>query len=298
MKRVLVTGGRGFVGRNVLAPLSERGFDVHASSRTRFDGGGVKWHVADLLEPASIQRLVEDVRPSHLLHLAWCTAHGEYWRSVENLRWVEASIGLLRHFRYVGGQRAVIAGTCAEYDWDEHPCIERETRLAPATVYGASKDALRRVIEAYAAEAKFEVAWGRIFFLYGPHEKPQRLVPSITRALLHAQVAPATNGTQLRDFLHVRDAGSAFAAVVDSSLVGPVNIASGIGTKVADIVHAVASYVGRLDLVQLGVPPSSPAEPRSIVANVDRLANEVGWRPSLTLAEGIAETVEWWRGRA
>jgi len=297
MKRVLVTGGQGFVGRNTLAPLGQRGFDVHAVSRAESHDAGAHWHTVDLFDPVAVERVVEDVRATHLLHLAWYTTYGEYWNSVENLRWIEASVALVRRFRAAGGRRVVIAGTCAEYEWGRNLYVERETPLAPATLYGITKDALRRVVEHYAGEARFESAWGRIFFLFGPYEQPQRLVPSVTRALLRGEVAPPTNGVLLRDFLHVGDAGSAFAALVDSPVVGPVNIASGIGTRIADIVEAIALHMGRPDLVPRQSPRSSSPEPPSIVASVDRLASEVGWQPSLTLVEGLRQAVDWWRDR-
>ncbi|MGZ4336032.1 MAG: NAD-dependent epimerase/dehydratase family protein [Gaiellaceae bacterium] len=294
MKRVLVTGGHGFIGRNVLVPLAERGFDVHAVSRTERHDGSATWHTADLLDRVAIRRLVDDVRPSHLVHLAWHTAHREYWTSPENMRWIEASIALVRYFRAAGGRRAIIAGTCAEYEWSNRLYVERETPLVPTTLYGTAKDALRRVVEAYARDASFDLAWGRLFFLFGPHEQPQRLVPSVISALLQGDIPPETSGALIRDFLHVRDAGSAFAALADSAVVGPVNIASGVGTKLADVVDAIASYIGRLDLVRRERPLSS-TEPPTIVASVARLDNEVGWRPSLTVTEGLRQTVDWWR---
>jgi nucleoside-diphosphate-sugar epimerase len=295
LNRVLVTGASGFVGRNALTPLLEQGFDVHAVARTPLDVADVAWHAADLLEPTSLDALVDEVRPSHLLHLAWYAVHRDYWTSPENERWVSASTQLLRRFGAAGGTRAVIAGTCAEYDWSYGICIERETPLAPASAYGVAKDTLRRGAEALATEGGFSLAWGRIFFLYGPHEQPERLVPSVTRALLAGDPAPPTHRDLVRDFLHVHDAGAAFAALLGSSVEGPVNVGSGTGTRIRDVVHAVAHAAARPELVRDGPAPSSPPGAPSVVADIRRLEREVGWRPSLSLAAGIEQTVGWWR---
>src|SRR5205085_8625551 len=125
------------------------------------------------------------------------------WTAPENVRWVEASLALLRAFAEAGGRRAVLAGTCAEYDWGagDEVLNERNTPLRPDTLYGAAKHGLHVVGAAQAAQVGFELAWGRVFFLYGPGEAPGRLVPAVARALLAGEPAKTTAGTQVRDFL-------------------------------------------------------------------------------------------------
>ena len=189
MSRILVTGGRGFIGRRVLAPLVAAGYEVHAVGRLPAVVPGVTWHSADLTaDPASC---VVASRPEVLLHLAWCTEHGRFWTAPENVVWVEASLALLRAFADCGGRRAVIAGTCAEYDWgtDREAFDERATPILPATLYGRAKAALHQVAEGLGAQAGFEVAWGRVFFPYGSDEAEGRLVTSVARALLAGETA-------------------------------------------------------------------------------------------------------------
>ena len=91
MKSVLLTGASGFIGRHCLAPLLSRGYEVHAiSSRTaRRPLADVHWHIADLLDYSQITELVREVKPAHLLHLAWYAEPGRYWQAPENLRWVQ-----------------------------------------------------------------------------------------------------------------------------------------------------------------------------------------------------------------
>jgi len=92
--RVLVTGARGFVGSHTLRPLVEAQFEVHALSREAPTGGdaAVHWHRGDLLSSDVPRQIIEHVRPTHLLHLAWETTHGEYWSSPANVRWEFRSI--------------------------------------------------------------------------------------------------------------------------------------------------------------------------------------------------------------
>jgi nucleoside-diphosphate-sugar epimerase len=138
-------------------------------------------------------------------------------------------------------------------------------------------------------------AWTRFFYLYGPTEAKERLIPYVVLTLLKGEVAKCTSGEQIRDFLHVEDAASAVWAVAKSDLSGPVNIGSGQPTKVRTIVQTIAQHLQREENLVLGALPTDPQEPLVLLADVRRLASVVGWKPSLTLKEGVAKTCEWWR---
>jgi nucleoside-diphosphate-sugar epimerase len=329
MSRVLVTGAGGFVGRHTLRPLLDAGFEVHAvglrwlaRERPLDLPSEVLWHRADLLDRAATYGLVREVRPSHLLHLAWYTRPGAFWGAAENLDWVAGSLTLLRAFSESDGRRAVLAGSCAEYAWQPRThCVEERpsspagelgealpptpthshmpthppTPTRPATLYGAAKHALHMLAEAWARQAGFALAWGRIFHLYGPHEDPARLVGGVARALLRGEAARCTHGRQVRDFLYAPELGAAFAALLASDVTGPVNMASGQPVCVADVVAEIAAAAGSPELVRLGALAPDPHEPERLTADVGRLREEVGWTPSLDLRGGAEETVSWWR---
>jgi len=297
MPKVLLTGATGFIGRACLGPLVERGFDVHAvASRAPRDcDPRATWHVEDLLAPAGPERIVEAVRPSHVLHFAWYAVPGKYWTAPENTEWMRATAGLASAFARAGGERFVGAGTCAEYDWSGGHCDEWKTPLEPATPYGRAKHAAHLSVET-AARDRFSSAWGRIFFLYGPHEDPSRLVPGVIRSLLDGREALCTAGTQVRDFMHVQDVADAFVALLAGGVTGAVNIASGRPVRLADVVNAIAAQLNAAPLVRLGARPIPAGEPPSITAATSRLRDEVGWSGARDLARGLAETIEWWRG--
>ena len=291
--KVLLTGGRGFIGQHCISQLLAKGYEVHAVSSTPLSSTtSVKWHQADLLNSDEVRALVRLVKPSHLLHFAWYTEHGMYWTARENLNWVQASFALMHEFSKLDGKRFVAAGTCAEYDWSYDLCVEGTTPCRPATVYGAAKYSTQLLLEAWAKQTGLSSAWGRVFLLYGPGEYPSRLAPSVINSLLRGEPALCTHGEQVRDFMYVVDVAAGFVALLESEVRGAVNIASGEAVALKDVVYTIADQLGRRDLVRLGAIPSSVNEPSELIADVGRLRDEVGFKPSYKLEQGIALTIE------
>ena len=297
MKKVLITGATGFIGRQALPLLLAEQYDVHAAAidAPEQNTDGITWHRVNLLDTEQVNTLMAEVRPSHLLHYSWYAVPGKYWTSPENVRWVQGSLALLQAFAANGGQRIVMAGTCAEYDWRYGFCSENVTPLAPATLYGTCKHAVQMTLRAFAAQTGLSAAWGRIFFLYGPGEHPNRLVASVIRSLIQGEVARCSHGAQVRDFLHVQDVAGAFVKLLGTDVTGAVNIASGQPVSLRDIIYHIADQCSRLDLIQLGAIATPPDEPPLLVADTRRLREEVGWRPHYDLHNGLAHTIEWWK---
>jgi len=260
------------------------------------------WHAADFLDSASAERVVRAAEASHLLHLAWTTAHGRYWSDPANLAWARATLHVVELFAERGGVRAVMCGSCAQYDWATSTIgpsgllHEASTPRRPASLYGAAKQATSDLLVAWSRTVGLSAAVALLFFPYGPFEKQGRLVPSVARHLLAGEAAPISAGTQIRDFIHVADCGAALAALVDSDVSGSVNIGSGRGSSVADVATTIAGILDREELLRIGALPADESG-HAAVADVTRLRDELGFVPRYDLGGGLRDAVDFWRLR-
>jgi nucleoside-diphosphate-sugar epimerase len=292
--RVLVTGASGFVGRHAVTALLAAGAEVHAVSRHPLPID-CAWHGVDLLDADSTRRMVSEIKPDAVLHLAWCVEHGAFWTDPANADWVAATLVLARAVAEAGCRRFLGVGTCYEYDWPAaDDCLEGVTPLVGHTPYDIAKAKCRAALADLFAARGVGFAWARLFFLYGPNEDPRRLVSSGARALVRGEPAPCSRGLAVRDFMDVRDAGAALAAVTLAGATGDINIGSGHGARIADVASILGDLVGRPDLIRLGALPDRADEPPRIVADVSRLTGEVGFRSRLDLRSGLADALAFW----
>lgn len=302
MKRLLITGARGFIGRHCLMPAVDSGFEVHAlasSSQIPYDLGqaDIKWHIANLLEGNAAQQVLGQIRPTHLLHTAWVTAHDTYWTSPENFRWLAAGTRLVEAFAANGGRRFVSVGSCAEYDWSYGYLSEGLSGENPSTLYGATKLAHHLMLQAAGRQLGFSTATGRIFFAYGPHENPKRIIPSACRQLRSGDEVQCSSGQFWRDFMHVSDVARGLVVLLNNDLEGACNICSGTPSLLADVVRTLGRISGNPDGIRFGSLPNRAGDPPMLVGD-NALLRSIGWSQELSLEEGLHRTFMWWKERA
>ena len=295
MKSVLLTGASGYIGQFAIRHLLDKNYTVHAvtsKSNNCETAENLYWHQANLLDADETKSLIENVCPTHLLHFAWYVEHGRFWNAVGNLDWLQAGLHLARCFVENGGKRMVVAGTCAEYDWTKpSPFVEYVTPFNPQTLYGAAKSSLSLTLERFAEVCNVSFASGKIFLPFGANNLATRLIPSVIQALLKNEPAKTTHGNQIRDFLFVEEVAEAFVALLESDVRGAVNVASGKGVKIKEVVKEIGNIIGKPELLRIGALSAPENEPSAVVADVTRLREEVGWKSDTNLKKRLEETV-------
>ncbi len=121
------------------------------------------------------------------------------------------------------------------------------------------------------------------------------MVSSVIVSLLKEEKASCSHGNQFRDYLYVQDVADAFVALLESEVEGPVNIGSGEPIQLKSIIKNIAEELNREDLVEFGTFNQSAKEPFLVVADRERLLNEVGWSPKWGINEGLQVTIDWWK---
>ena len=297
--KILVTGGRGFIGRNVIEHLTKLGIEVVAIRRPGLSGNHghqvstVQWRDCLLEDTQTLRKIFMVTRPDVCLHLAWITKSGKYPTSTDNIKLVGSSLELLQLSAESGCSRFVGVGTCAEYENAVGPLHEK-SRTHPNTLYGASKLALRHMGENFAKQLGIEFAWGRVFYVYGPYENRKRVVPGAINALLDGQIFQASSGEQIRDFMHVEDVASAFAKICMSKEQGVFNVCSSEPNTLRYLLTSIANLLNGSDSIHFGVREKSAFDPPYVLGENTRLT-KIGWKQRLTLEEGLKKTIQWWR---
>lgn len=266
---VLLTGATGFVGRQVLRALEQRGQPARLVLRT---GGRT-------VEASNVERTVQTpdlfAEPAEwwaeacrgvdtVIHVAWYAEPGKYLDSPANLDCLSGTLALAKGAAAAGVRRFVGVGTCFEYDLTG-ATLSPGTSLRPLTPYAAAKAAAFMMLSQWCPLQRIEFAWCRLFYLYGEGEDPRRLVPYVRQKLSAGEPADLTDGTQVRDFLDVASAGRLIADIATGRSQGPVHVCSGVGVTVRELVEAIADEYGRRDLLRFGVRPPNLTDPPVVV---------------------------------
>ncbi|MDQ3645195.1 MAG: NAD-dependent epimerase/dehydratase family protein [Actinomycetota bacterium] len=303
-RRTLVTGAGGFVGANLIRRLRSEGAEVHAAVRP----GAPPWrfadlendvvvHPVDLVASDAARRLVDDVRPHLVFHLA---AYGAYSWQRDLRAMVEMNVlatqALLDACQQAEVERVVHAGSSSEYG-DKDGAPAEDELLEPNSHYAVTKAAATHLC-ALAARTGPPVVTLRLYSVYGPWEDPGRLVPTLLRLALRGELPPLVDPSTPRDFVYVDDVTEAFVRAATVPLPSPhriYNIGSGQQSTVGDLVALVRSRLGVVTEPRWGVHAPRAWDLRTWVADPGRAREELGWEAVTTLDQGLESTIGWMR---
>ncbi|MCG0239353.1 MAG: NAD-dependent epimerase/dehydratase family protein [Firmicutes bacterium] len=312
--RVLVTGGAGFVGSHVVDALLTAGYspfvlDNLSTGRRENLPPDVPLYVADIRDGAEVDRVVAEVRPRYVFHLA---AQISVSRSVREPDY-DADVNILGFLRVLeacvrhGVERVVFASSGGTlYGEVTHPATE-DSPLRPISPYGLSKLAGEQYLAFYARTHGLKAISLRYANVYGPRQDPHGeagVVAIFTRRLLAGQ-PPIINGDgrYVRDYVYVEDVARAHLQALAVDLPEPFaafNVGTGVGTDVNRLEQLLREAVLTVAGDALPAPPPPPqygpprpGDLRSSILSPDRARQVLGFEPQVSLPEGLRRTVRW-----
>ena len=286
-KKVLVTGATGLIGKELINPLKENGFEVYAITIDDVNpDNGVHWIKGNLFDSEFIKTAMESVKPNYLLNMAWATT-GDYLKSDINYKFLNAGIELLKYFKDNGGKRVIYTGTCFEYKFKDAQLKESDELEPDKTVYTFCKNKLHEIAEFFCHMNNISFGYGRIFYVYGKNEDKTRLTGMVIDKLSKNEEVVVKSGNLYKDYMYAKDIANAFASFLDSEVTGTVNICTGKAISIKEYVLTIAKEMGKEKLIIFKDEPSN--QPPIIVGDNSRLVNEVGYENYYNLKNAIME---------
>lgn len=289
----LVTGGAGFIGSHLCARLVSAGVHVHSVSRRAQAGAaGVHHHSADLADFAAVSRLLAQVRPDYVFHLA------SHVQGAPDLKHVlptfhgnlHTTVNLLTAVAERGCKRFVMTGSFMEP-------TAAPGDLTPTSPYAAAKWASGAYLRMFGALYSVPVTTARVFMVYGPAQQDlTKLVPYAIRCLLRDEAPAITSGRRLVDWIYVEDVAEGFVrlAAADDAIGRAVDLGSGSLIATSDLVALICRLVDPAIAPAIGALPDRPMEPTG-AARTDESLRLIGWAPRVSLEEGLRRTIAFFR---
>jgi len=295
VRTAVVTGGTGQLGPAVARALCGDGWRVVCPVRqlpVTQARGEVIWVPTRLDDPAQLTRDIAPWSPTAVVHLA---GSGVRASDRDALALVHGNVALTASVlaaarSWPSVKRVLCAGSVAELGDPGPAPADESLPLRPISDYGSAKAAATVLALGLGRAWRIPVAVLRLFGVYGPGERPDRLVPHLCRCLLQGQTAPLTSGEQIRDWTFEDDVGAAFAAALDADLPADAvyHVCSGVGLSVRAVAGRLADLLGA-DRQKLGwgALPQRGDEPEVLVGNPGRLVAATGWQPRMSLDDGL-----------
>jgi transketolase N-terminal domain/subunit/GDP-D-mannose dehydratase len=295
-KKILITGGGGFVGANLTKALIEKGHEVSLILRKQTDNwrirdilSKIRIYYADLSDKEALKEIINHCQPNLIYHLATYGAYPEKQKEV-NLMIQNNLQGTLNLIEIANGIAIINTGSTSEYGIKDAPMKENDLCL-PDNDYGWTKLSQTKYCQ------KKGIPTLRLFSVYGPLEAPGRLIPVLIKSKIKG--SPLKLIDSVRDYVYVEDVVNAFILAGENyeKIKGEIiNIGSGTQTSVKDLLSIMHNINPRVSQIDWNFEQIQ-TEPKTWVSDINKAKEILGWKPSHNLQSGLEKTYSWWESR-
>jgi UDP-glucose 4-epimerase len=297
-KRIIITGATGFIGSAIVREFLNSGDEVIVLTRANSNlsrlesvSHSLQLVIYDSLVEKNLIKSMMANRADVLVHCAWRGVAGgernEAFQIYENIPTTIQSVELAAK---LGCHQWIGLGSQAEYG-NLNCKISESSEILPTTLYGKAK--LSAGIAALGLCEAYEMkgSWLRVFSTYGPGDAANWFIPYVIQEFLAGRAPKLTKCEQLWDYLHVEDAARAVIAVAQAKASGVFNLGSGSTHPLKTYIETIREIL-RTDLIpEYGAIPYRPDQVMHLEADINRLIEQTGWRPSVSLFSGLTQTV-------
>jgi UDP-glucose 4-epimerase len=303
MKRVIVTGGAGFIGSALVPELIKHGYDVYVIDNLSFgkrdllDIPDDRFIVADITDRNVMTEQITKIDPHWLIHLAaihfipYCNQNPYESANIN----IQGTINILDAAKQTKSlEKVLFASTAAVYPISDTPTSETFT-INPLDIYGLSKMTGERLMNEFYLDTKIPSLVCRFFNAFGPRETNPHLIPEI-----HRQVVSGKRKIQLgnlepkRDFIHTSDMSLALKLLLEKFDTGidTFNIGSGSEYSVTEVVQAFERAIGESIEIEIDPERVRKVERQHLCADIGKLSNFLNWKPAVNLDSGIQKLID------
>jgi GDP-4-dehydro-6-deoxy-D-mannose reductase len=314
--RVLITGVTGMVGSHLAEHLLRHGsWEVHGTLRWRSNRDNIsgvendiQLHECELRDPHAVTRLIKEIRPERIYHLASQSNVAASWNApgetlVNN---ITAQLNILEAVRELGDDdtRIHVAGSSEEYGlvYPQELPVKEDNPLRPLSPYGVSKVAQDTLAYQYSKSYGLHVVRTRAFNHIGPRQGDVFVTANFARQIAEIEaeerepVIRVGNLTAERDFTDIRDVVKAYVLALEACEPGGVyNIGSGVGYSIRRVLDTLLSMTNLLIEVREDPKRMRPSDVPVMVSDSSKFTDETGWYPEISFRQSLFDLLQYWR---
>ena len=292
--KIFVTGATGFIGSKLVKKLYLSGHNVMGLTRSsdkKCLNDNIQWVTADLSLPDSYRDQIKNFKPNVVIHLSWQDIPDfSLTKSRLNL---DQSIDFLSFVLEMEScKKILVSGSCFEYNNIKGSCIESD-KNTPNNYFTWAKLSLYSWLSMKCAERKVSLGWLRLFYVYGPGQRLESLIPTILFSLKNKKLPPLNNPNNANDYIFIDDVINSFCLAVTCEISsGVFNIGSGESTRVLDVFRYAENIVLESNLLtqQLEKVIKKSESNINFWADISKAKKELNWTPKTTINHGLNKT--------
>ena len=303
MKKALITGSEGFVGKYLRHELEQNGYEVTGLDLV----SGPKTLTVDLLDPDQVEQVIQSEQPDCIFHLAGQANVGKSWeiptKTVEIN--INAAINVMEAIRNssMKSTSLLLIGSSDQYGSlrEAGVSVSEDTPMQPMTPYAISKMAQEIMGKAFVKAYNMHICMTRSFNHGGAGQKPGFIIPDFASGIVKVEKGEQSflsvgNLTSRRDFTHVKDVVRAYRLIAENGISGEVyNVGSGITWSAQEVLDKLTSLSSTSIPIRQDPARMRPSDTPVICCNHNKLTKDTGWEPILSIDDIVIDTLNYYR---